>query len=221
MDPVADSFAADVVMAEVMRPVRITENGQPVEITMLQATMRAMIADGLKGNQRARERVLTWTEAAQNRTLEGRRAFYQWTLEYLDNARARIAQAEAYGLSEPRLVVHPDDVQPNPRTLEVRINGPANSEEKRQWKEMRDRAELLQPDRQRLLAELNQDPGRAAEIEPQLEVIDAILQQTDSLFPDEATRRRPGFDLQTHRAETDHVFTRKRRKKPKSPPTSS
>jgi hypothetical protein len=221
MDPVADNFAADVVMAEAMRPLRVIENGQPVMLTVLQATMRSMISDGLKGNQRARERLFSWVQAAQNRTLEGRQIFFRETLEYLDDARARIRAAEKYGLPEPRFIVHPDDVQLVPRTLEVRTNGPTNPEERRLWETMRRRAADLEPERQRLLAELNQDPGRAAEIEPQIEVIDAILQQTDSLFPDEATRRRPGFDLQTHRAETDHVSTRKRRKKPKSPPAPS
>ena len=102
----------------------------------------------------------------------------------------------ASALSPP----HPDDVALNYKRGTVTFNGPISHDEKAQWDSMFEvRNNSLEDIREgeRLL---RQRPGKLREVyETEIANLRKLADIVGGVFPDEKTRRTPGFDLEAWR----------------------
>lgn len=120
----------EIVIAEAYRPIRINEGARQITVSMAQAVIRAVAVNAVKGQHRSQRlfaELLGQTEAA-NKAIHDQ--MLQTAIDYKDRWEKAIANAKARGLPEPDPLPHPDHVEINPHTGEVRFNGPLTKEQR-------------------------------------------------------------------------------------------
>lgn len=199
MDLVVDAYVGDIILREAARLVPVKDNGQTGEISTIEAIVRAQNVAAIKGDHKAQMAAITQVKQAQDRTLDGRRTTYNTALDYKERCRQEFMECDRNGEPRPVLLPHHEDILVDHRTLEVRITGPSTPEELVVWEERQAYADELKRQRDQLAADLAVDPDRRAGIENQLRQLDAVIRATALAYPDERTRRQPGFDLEASR----------------------
>ena len=198
-DGVLDGHVNDFLIFEAMRPVQIRENDKIIELPMAQAILRSLNVSALKGNHRAQVVTTNLLKAAQDKVLEGRGAIYAAASEYKEHYRRVFAECDKRGEPRPEPVPHPDEIVIDEETLIVRYNGPQTHDEKARWDEMLARKAAFKKERDELRAELREEPEHARMLEDDLAFVDWTYRLIDQTVPDEATRRKPGFDIRAWR----------------------
>ena len=214
-DPVVDNYLSDLFLDEGSRVIRLKGTGGVVEVSAAQAVVRAAYAKAINGDFKALLLVIDRLGPIQHKVTEDRIAIYNSAAEFVERARAEIKVAKEHGRPEPTFRIHPDDIGFDHRTLVVRHNGPDGPAERRLWDEMRARTAHFESQREGLEAQRQADPSPANEIGAELAKFDKLRRLTDQMFPDEETRRRPGFNLaEWQRGEASSAI-RSRRKMPR------
>jgi hypothetical protein len=189
----------DILLKEALRPITLRENDQVIEIPMIQAVFRSLGVAAVKGHHRSQLALANMVKQVQAARYEDRKQLFQTAAEYKDSWREAFAECDRRGDPRPEPVPHPDEIILELNTMEVRFNGPATDDEKAHWDSMLKRKaqalEEIAHYRQRL-----KRPGRYAEFyEAELRAEEEIVKLVDTIIPDEATRRRPGFDIRKWR----------------------
>ena len=139
----SDAPSDSYVEAEAYRLIELLENGEKIELPAMQAVVRAIIVNALKGNRLSQKYFLEYVERQEERHLQYKVQNYV-RLEALkrDGERA-IADAEKRGLQPPDLLPHPDDIVLYPGTGEARIAGPETVEDLRFYEHMAQERDYL------------------------------------------------------------------------------
>ncbi len=187
-----------LLLEEAYRPVTIRENDQTTTLPLIQAALRSMGVLAVKGNHRAQAVLTTLVEAVETKQAIEHMALFESVIAYKIKAQEVFDSFDEVGQPRPQILPHPDDIQLDFRTGAVLFNGPADEREKGQWDKMlRAQEELAQENRDyERFAKRNGHIGNIKEMmAPNQRVIDAV----NRTFPDEGTRREPGFDLRKWR----------------------
>lgn len=118
----------DILIDEILRPVRVREGNQTMTISAVQAAMRSLQIEGLKGNRLALQSYLKLADGALQRKNDEVRELYEAALDYRNNYPERVRWREARGLPPP--LPHPDDVVLDRTTGQVLITGPLDTQER-------------------------------------------------------------------------------------------
>lgn len=139
----SDAPSDGYVEAEAYRLIELLENGEKIELPAMQAVVRAIIVNALKGNRLSQKYFLEYVERQEERHLQYKVENYV-RLETLkrDGERAS-ADAEKRGLPTPDLLPHPEDITLNPATGEARITGPETVEDLRFYEHMAQERDYL------------------------------------------------------------------------------
>ncbi len=189
----------DILLKEALRPITVRENDEIIEMPMIQAVLRSLGVAAVKGHHRSQLALANMVKTVQAARYEDRKQLFQSAVEYKDSWREGFEDADRRGVPRPEPVPHPDEVVLDMNTMEVRFNGPSTDGEKAEWDHMFNlKADSLEEIAwcQRKLKR----PGRSKEFyEGQLQHAQKLVKLVDTVFPDESTRRQPGFDLQKWR----------------------
>jgi len=196
----AEDRLSNLILEEAYRPIQVRENDKVETIPMIQAVIRSLGVQGAKGNHRAQLALTQLVADIERRKLDEGRALFQAIVDYKRSCQEMLEACDAQGQPRPDLVPHPDDIEINARTGEVYFNGPFDEVERAQWNKGR---ELLQTAEESLanyidLAE--EEPERADFYENLAERQRKFIDRLSIAYPDEATRRVPGFNLEEWRA---------------------
>lgn len=137
-----DSF----LQTEAYRSVTLRENGQTIVLPMLQAVIRAVARDAVRGKQMAQKFFLGMTAKTEDRHENDKIALYSRLRNLKRRGEQTIATYEAKGLAPPKLLPHPADIMLNHVTLNVVVDGPMTEEDVRLFDilvELRDHLLLL------------------------------------------------------------------------------
>ncbi len=188
-----------ILLAEAMRPVKVREDDQVVEIPMIQAVVRSLGFAAVKGDRRSQLALAGMVKAVQQQKLEDLKELFASAAEYKARAQEVFDECDRRGEPRPDIVPHPDEIILDTRTMEVRFNGPEDDHHKAQWDQQLAR-------RQAALTEIADLKKRAARSKKYRKFYedDIVHEQwladlIGSLFPDEKTRRAPGFNLREWR----------------------
>ena len=123
-----DGYLDGFMEQEAVRYLQLHENGKPVAMTAMQAVVRSVIVEGIKGNRLAKKHALELLRQeereARRRSLEQYKCFAQLKAK----GEAEIARCKKKGVAPPRLFPHPDDILLDEATGEVHLLGPTSAD---------------------------------------------------------------------------------------------
>ena len=112
------------LLDEADRVVTVRENGREIKLTMREVHTRRLMLDASKGGATAMRLVsqlLAAAEAAKRKEVEGN---VEFIMHLKMDGEATLKRAKAAGQEPPLLIPHPDDIEVDPHTLKISINGP-------------------------------------------------------------------------------------------------
>jgi len=114
---------------EAYRLVTLRENGREIELPMLQAVVRSLAMEAVKGKRLSQKYFLEYVVRLEE--LHMRRELQNYLrLETLKrNGEEVLAQCARRGLPPPNLLPHPEDIVLRPSTGEAYVNGPQTPED--------------------------------------------------------------------------------------------
>ena len=201
----------EMVLSEANRVVALRDGDNLVHLPVLQATIRAMGLDAIKGNRLAKTAFLREVKAAQDEAKEKKTAAYDATLEYRERMMAAIHEAERDGREVPNPVPHPHDMFLDPHAREIRIIGPRNHAEKALWDDMQAVRKATLEEIAEAREKIEREPGPHESLESLLRINEWAAARIQSHYPDEETRRSPCFGANAWpptKADDDELLSR-------------
>ena len=125
-----------LVLEEAYRPMQIRDGETWVEMSTVQAVLRAVSLKAMKGDQRAQRLILDTVGGIETELRRERIKSFETAVVYKLQGAHRIAEARSRGLPEPTLVPHPDHLIIDPFAGLVEVRGPYTPEEKKEWDEL-------------------------------------------------------------------------------------
>ncbi len=129
----------DIVLAEAYRTIKVKDGTKDVSVPMAQAVMRSIAVNAVRGDQRSQKMFtdLVNTTEAKNKKLHDE--YLQTMIDYKLSWEEEIERHTIMGLKPPEPVPHPDHIQIDLATGQVRITGPFTKEEKVKWDKLKNR----------------------------------------------------------------------------------
>ena len=191
----------DILLTEALRPIQIRENDKVTEVPMIQAVIRSMGVAAVKGSHRSQTTLASMVQAVQAKRYEDLKTLFQSAIEYKDSWQREFDECDRRGIPRPEPVPHPHEIVLNSTTMEVRFNGPISPDDKAEWDQLADRRKVSLEEIAEFRRLLKRPSKFAQFYEEDLAREQSLADMIGGIIPDEATRRRPGFDLQRWRAE--------------------
>jgi hypothetical protein len=198
-DPCLDNYIGDIVLMEALRPVQVMENGKRITLPMIQAVLRSLGVEAIKGNHKAQLALANMVKATQDKIIEDRTIVYNAVMAYKEAYRAEFADCDRQGISRPEPVPHPDEIAIDERSLRVTYNGPESHDEKARWDQMLERKAEAKRAIDEYRKQLRRKSKYSEFIQQEIDSETYIFKLLDRAVPDEETRRQPGFDIQKWR----------------------
>lgn len=137
--PLNDSGLFRTIMNEAYRSIKIVENSETISLTMIEAIVRSIAVNGVKGHLGSQKAFLHWLDRVERERRELHNQWLQAAIEYKVTWMERIEDAKRRGVPPPEPLPHPDHIEIDTNTAEVRIKGPMTPEEKKLWDQMEER----------------------------------------------------------------------------------
>lgn len=211
----------DILLKEALRPITLRENDQVIEIPMIQAVFRSLGVAAVKGHHRSQLALANMVKQVQAARYEDRKQLFQSAIEYKAHWREIFEDCDRRGVPRPEPVPHPDELILDMNTMGVKFNGPSTDDEKAEWDHLLKRKADALEEIAYYKAKLKR-PGRFKEMyEQEIDHEQKYVKLVDTIIPDEATRRRPGFDIQQWRRSRpgyeEFMAQAKKRKRKRTP----
>lgn len=176
----------DIILEEAYRTVTLREGERTISVPIAQAVVRALGVKAVKGDHRSQRlfaELLGQTESA-NRMLHDE--FLDVAMTYKVEWERELERREKFGIEGPDPLPHPDHVQIDIHTGEVRFTGPATKEEKARLDMLTERKADFQDEVSWLREELEKDPDHPyrEQMERDLEQSEEILNTITKVVPD-------------------------------------
>jgi hypothetical protein len=152
--PLGTDRLREIILAEAYRSIKVNEGKRQISVPMVTAVMRTVAVNAARGQVRSQQlfsKLLS--DAEQARRLQIDRLFDK-ALKYKVEWEEELDRRERLGITGPEPIPHPDDVQVNFVTGEVRFTGPMTRREKAELDHWYDRVEQADSNIERLTAQL-------------------------------------------------------------------
>ena len=201
----------DLLLREAMRPIQLRENDKVIELPMIQAVLRSLGVSAVKGNHRAQLALADMVRTVQEQNYQAKFEYCKAMVEYKERAEAAISEAARLGMPAPEPVQHPADMVIIVDEMAVRFNGPRDEYHKAEW----DRMLKVRDDHLEEAAHVRKTMPKRGKLrayyEDDLIHAERIVDLVDSQFPDESTRRQPGFDISQPPRRASQLLASRRR----------
>ncbi len=131
----------NLIMEEAYRPVSLREGDDIVRLPAMQAILRRMNLDALKGNRHAQNAITTMVQAIEDHEAQQQQELFEEAFLYKKGWNEEFERCDKAGIPRPEVVPHPDDILINVRTASVRFVGPMDELEKERWDRLQQRRE--------------------------------------------------------------------------------
>jgi hypothetical protein len=126
-----------LLLNEAYRAIPVQDAGKSITMPMAQAVIRSVAVAAAKGQPRAQRLFLKMIQTIEDEHHQTQLTYIQTMIDYKFGWEQAIEDAKQRGLSIAVPLPHPKDIHVNPRTGEVRINGPMTEEEQGEWDHLR------------------------------------------------------------------------------------
>ena len=193
-----------ILLEEAYRPVTIQENGKARTISLLRAVMRRTVHDAAKGDHRARSAVTSAVNAAERHQEEQDGKILEFVRNYKEQWNEEFRRCRYAGRPLPEPLPHPDDIVVD-RTGRVIVNGPSDEADKLIWDRYHQARIGWMEEIEELRTLIAGEVCTPEILERDIEHARWMIVIVDKTFPDEKTRRMPGFDLHAWRLRPGQV----------------
>lgn len=132
-----------IILEEAYRTITVNDSNRQVTMSMAQAVMRSLGVNAARGNQRAQSTFLEIVALAERDKKRLHDELLQAAVEYKIDWEIELERRAALGIDGPEPLPHPDHVNIDPVTGNVRITGPLTKEDKAEWDWLRERKEAF------------------------------------------------------------------------------
>lgn len=195
LPPGLTPLTANVILAEARRLVAVRDGTKVQHLDTLQALVRALNITGLKGNRRAQVDAIKLARQAEEAAEKAWSGIVDSVVEYKLSWREGFEYYDAKHLPRPDVVPHPDEIVLDHVNRRVVYNGPETASLKADWdriKKRRDDSAAQAAYMRKRCRDKGSAPGSFARL---IVIEDASVKYHDGIFPDEPTRRAPGFNI--------------------------
>ena len=129
----------DIIMQEAYREIKVKDGSKEIRIPTVQAIVRSMSINALRGDHRSQK---TFTDLVIKKETKDKiqyDEFLKAMIDYKLDWEYEIEHHKLMGLKPPEPVPHPDHIEINMATGQVRITGPFTKEEKVKWDKLKKR----------------------------------------------------------------------------------
>lgn len=137
--PLNDSGLHDIIMNEAYRTIKLLENGKTISLPMAETVFRSIAVNAAKGHIGSQRMFTQLLAGVERERRELHNKWLQTAIEYKVTWTERIEDAKRRGVPPPEPLPHPDHIEIDTNTAEVRIKGPMTPEEKKLWDQMEER----------------------------------------------------------------------------------
>ncbi len=188
-------LTADVILAEARRIVPVRDGGKVQDLDTLQALVRSLNITGLKGNRRALVDAIKLARLAEESNEKDWAALVESVISYKVRWREEFAYCDAHRLPRPEVAPHPDDVVLDHVNRTIIYNGPADMTQKARWDEMKRKRDDHLEEAAYMREWCRDNDAPLTNFARTIAMDEALAKVLDGLFPDEETRRAPGFNI--------------------------
>jgi Family of unknown function (DUF5681) len=139
--PLGPDRLKEIILAEAYRSIKVNEGKRQISVPMVTAVMRALAVNAARGQLRSQQlftKMLSETEQARAVQIE---RLFDAAAKYKVEWEDELDRRERLGITGPEPIPHPDDIQVNFVTAEVRFTGPMTRREKAARDYLYDRVE--------------------------------------------------------------------------------
>jgi hypothetical protein len=129
----------NIIVAEAYRTIKVKDGSKEVTVPIAQAVIRSMAVNAVRGDQRSQKMFTDLVNTTEIKHKQLYDEFLQTMIDYKLGWEAQIDNYKQQGLKPPEPVPHPDHIQIDLETGQVRITGPFTKEEKEEWDRLRQR----------------------------------------------------------------------------------
>ena len=134
-----------IVLAEANRAIEINERDEVMTIPMVQAVMRKIGIDAMKGRPRAQELFIKTIDKARVESIQLHERHLQVVCEYKAYWERELDRRARLGITHlPEPLPHPDDIVIDLQKGEIDYHGPRTREEEAQYEALRKHLIMLQ-----------------------------------------------------------------------------
>lgn len=147
-----------LLLDEAYRVIPIQDASGVLNMPMAQAIIRSVAVAAAKGQVRAQQLFLKLVHAIEDEQAQMKLDYNRTLISYKYDWEKVIEDAKKNGRPIPDPLPHPRDIQVNPRTGKVTINGPMTEHEREHWDLLRKTKKQLLEEIQTIKVEI-QDPA--------------------------------------------------------------
>lgn len=123
----------DLVVKECMEDVTIHTANKQAKVKKIEAVIKATVNKAIKGDHRSQKLILETFKSAEKEILEFSKEKLETAIIYREGALREIEQAKMFGQPDPDILPHPNHILIDPRTGEIKVIGPMDENEKKDW----------------------------------------------------------------------------------------
>jgi len=160
-----------IILDEAYRTITVNDGARPITVPMAQAVVRSLAVNAAKGNAKAQR---LFTDLLTSTERENKHLHDEWletAINYKVEWEGELRRREKAGTTGPDPLPHPDHIEIDMRTGQVKINGPMTREEKATWDMFKERKKQCDSD----IAELE----KLLEDQPEYPHRDAVLRDIE------------------------------------------
>ena len=175
-----------IVLSEANRAVQINERDEVVTVPMVQAVVRRIGIDAMKGRPRAQELFMKVNDKAQFESIQLYERQLQTYCEYKAHWEQELRCRARLGITHlPDPLPHPDDIVINRQTGEVEMHGPMTREEEVQYEALLKHLIMLQEGLPQLEAMLQEDcePSHRTFLEQMKQTLLERIAEIEAVLP--------------------------------------
>jgi hypothetical protein len=189
----------NLILSEAYRTMEVTENGRPQRLNMVQAALRSLAVNAARGDFKAQKMFLTHVQTVEARREANISAGIGIWITYKKDWQAEFEHCDALGKKRREPLPHPDEIEMDMSTREIIFNGPVDEIEKAKWDAAAVQLAAAKTEIASLKQELQENPSNPDRLEGYLLDAEEEASFLEGFFPDQATRRRSGFDIRAWR----------------------
>lgn len=124
-----DGFLRAFLEQEAFRDLQLHENGKPVKLSAVQAILRSLLLDGVKGNRLAKRQAYELLKREEQEAAERSVENYEHWAAFKAKSEALIGKCRKEGSPVPQFYPHPDDILLDEANVEVHFLGPRSADQ--------------------------------------------------------------------------------------------
>lgn len=124
-DP-AGSSTEDLILQEAYRAVTVREGDKSIELPALQAAMRTLNISAIKGSRLSQRDLVKLVREVEDRKHQTQSEAISTVLQYKSVWQEQFEYCRLKGRARPQPIPHPDDINIDMQTGEIRVEGPVD-----------------------------------------------------------------------------------------------